>query len=174
MEVTLEAGVSIDLATRDDIAQHHRWLQDRLGKPWAEYKVLSGFVAKPAGAGNPVLIDLGGPPAGLVYALQWVSVFPDVPGQGAISNVFATLYAGAFSLLGAVPNTRPDDVVMPGMVVPTAGGQSVPDAVFCRAGQKVFVTLTGSSINGSGTANQWNANVGVLVKRDEPSSYWPG
>ena len=159
-EVTVAAGIEIDLASREDLERHHDWLRQRLGdRREAKYRVLSGSVA-PGTA--PLLLRVGAsPPAGLLYVVQWVAIFGDDDTKAAITNVGASLRIGVprspASAVGGV------ETIIPGLAVPSVA--NVPDAVFCAPGQQIYVVIGGTA-SGSGSTNDWNANVGVLVVED--------
>lgn len=161
MEVTLSGGIEIDVATRDDIEQHHDWLKGRLGQRRAEYKELPGGVA--TNSNNPLLIDFGQPPAGRLWAAQWLAIFADDPFGSAIANVTACLFVGVPRYTGAGLSYSINDARMPALAVPAS--QNVPDSVLARGGQHIFVVLKGSGL-AAGTTVGYNANLGVLVAED--------
>lgn len=165
MEITLEAGVTVDLATKGDLEQHHRWLQERFRAREAVYRVLTQSV--PAGA-NTLLLDFGAPPAGMLYAVQWVAVMADQPFGAAIANVTAAAFVGnANRPVTSSMQANTNDLVVPGIAVPST--TNVPDLTICRGGQHIYVLVSGSGLV-AGTTVGYNANCGVLQAKDEPGT----
>lgn len=161
MELTVDAGVVIDLATKEDVAQHHKFLEDLLNRRRAGYRTL--MAAVPVGSG-PLVMDLGSPPAGKLYAVQWASVFPDVGSIGAaIASVVGILCVGYPS---KVP--PPGDIANPGFSIPS-GQLNVPDVTVVHGGQRLYIVLQGTGL-AAGTTVGYNANAGVLIGDDDPKT----
>ena len=167
-ELTVDAGVTIDLASRDDFERHHQWMKDRLGEVRkAYYRVLSAnlplaLITNP----GPAFIDVGQPPAGHLYSIQWACVFGDTPfAITAISNVFGALCIGVPGGSRAVGTFPITDVVSPSVAVPSL--IQVPDQVICHGGQHIYLMLQGTGLT-AGVTQGYNLNVGVLSATDEP------
>lgn len=167
MEVTLEGGVHVDIATRDDVEEIHR--RHRPKPHRAGYRALSNGAQ--AGTG-PLLIDFGEPPAGKLYVAQWLTIFPDTPFLGAsnatVANVSAALFAGiprGQSGAGLVYSIG--DVIQGGLLVPS--NTNLPDDAIAHGGQHLYVVLAGSGL-AAGTSVGYNANCGVLIADDDPET----
>jgi hypothetical protein len=165
-------GLELDLGKtflefKAGVEHHHQWLHERLKPRRATYRRISNSVAAAAG---PLLIDLGGPPAGHIYAPQWVAIFADTP-FGAVAAggaVSAALFIGqSRGSSGANVAYSTDDVVAPGLLVPSI--LSVPDDVICLGGQHIFVVLSGTGLV-AGTTNGYNVNCGLLQADDTPET----
>lgn len=159
----MEASLSLDIAaTRDELERHHRWLQDRLKPRRASYRVLTGSAPIVDAVSGLLLIDLGGPPAGLLWALQWIAVFPD-PTATSTGGTTAVLCVGIPTQRGVL---NVGDVVIPQIVVP--GQSNLPDSVLARGGQHAYAVLSGAL--STDTIANFFCNVGALVGDDAPET----
>jgi len=169
MEVTLAGGVVVDVATRDDLAAHHRMLAELAGKrEEGDYVPLFGSSTAPAGIGSgPLVIPLSprSPAAGRVWALQYLAIFTGDGAGAIIANLNATVLIGRSPIGpgGAHPapaaiTIDPQEVVLPGLSVPTAGGIIVPGKLLVRASEQVYAVLRGSGLV-VGTVYQLAASV---------------
>lgn len=169
MELTIEGGVTVDVATKQDIDQHHRWLEERFNRRRADYRMLTGNIPAALLSNTTVALiaDFGFPPAGHLYAAQWLAVFPDSPFGAAIANVTAALCIGVPSGHQGSTIYSLADVVLPGLSVPS--GTNIPDSAIATAGQHLYVIASGSGLTG-GTSSGYNANLGVLIAEDSPQT----
>lgn len=167
-EITVAGGMVIDVATKDDLAAHHRMLADLTGgRQEGDYVPLFGSSTAPAGIGTgPLVIPLSprSPAAGKVWALQYLAIFTIIAGP-VIANLNAALLigqspigpGGAHPAPGAI-RLDPQEVVLPGLAVPTAGGVIIPGKVLIRAAEQVYCVLQGAGLV-VGTVYQATASV---------------
>lgn len=167
-EITVAGGVVVDVATKDDLAAHHRMLADLTGrKQEGDYVPLFGSSTAPAGIGSgPLVIPLvpRSPAEGLKWALQYLAIFTVVAGP-VIANLNAALMIGRSPVGpgGAHPapasiTLDPQQVVLPGLSVPTAGGVIIPGKVIIRPAEQLYCVLQGAGLV-VGTVYQATASV---------------
>lgn len=171
-ELTVDAGITVDLASKEDIQRHHDWLKKRLGVRRADYRVLTDSVAAAQlSTTNTVLLaNFGSPPAGHIYAAQWLSIFPDSPFGAAIANVTAAFGVGPVQGGRSNIHFSLADIILPSISVPSF--TNIPDAVLAVGGQQLYVLISGSGVTG-GTVTGYNANLGVLIGDDsEETRAW--
>lgn len=156
-ELTVEASFLADLATKDDLAKHHKWLEDRLSGPKALSDVDDGSTAV---ATLPVLITFPRRPvAGRLWSINWCSVFLD--GQVApVNNLFADLCIGTPRLAPGL-----SDVVAPGIAVP---GYADLRHRIAKSGQQIYLIVYGSGTI-SNSVNI-NATMGFFDWEDTPQT----
>lgn len=149
-ELTVDASVAIDLASKEDIEQHHRWLEARLARPKALTDSQNSSVLL---ATLPILLVFPNRPAsGRLWNINWVSVFLDsvVP---PVASVAAEL------CIGGVATTTPN------LGAPVASGLTVPGYAdlrhrIARANQLIYLVIGGSG-SITGTVNV-NATIGYF------------
>ena len=169
-EITAAGGVVIDVATKDDLDRHHKAIESMVkgSRQEGDYIPLFGSSTAPAGIGSgPLVIPFSprSPAAGKVWAVQYLAIFT---GDGA-GPVIATLNASV--LIGRSPvgpggahpapgglNIDPQEVCLPGLSVPTAGGIIVPGKLLCRASEQIYCVLRGAGLV-VGTVYQATASV---------------
>jgi hypothetical protein len=167
VEIAVAGGAVIDLASTQDLRQHHDRIVDALKRgPFAHFQRLAG--SEESGAG-PLLIDLGTPPSGMIWLPQWVNVFGADAFMGAsnasIANVSAAVFAGSLPLEAALkigpPVTGPawSDVIVPGILVPSSF--SMPDKSPVFPNEHLYVLFGGSGLAAGSTGQYW-ATAGVL------------
>jgi hypothetical protein len=170
MEVQLEAGVSIDLATRADLAAAHERLAGQLpGLVEADYEIKPAYAVTGTPT-KPLLLDFGAPPAGLLWLVEFVSVWGvDPTGNGsvaAIANVSGALFVGRILVPDAIATptiqAEHDRVAVPAFAVPSAF--EPPGRVFVRYPDRLYALLSGSGL--AAGASVYHATAGVLKATD--------
>ena len=180
MELTVDASVALDLASKEDLAAHHQRLEKLfpdIPRGWYVRAVATAVV--PTGglvSGNLVAGFVPRPPIGKMWFLQWLAV---VQGQAVASAVVANAFAslmvgrspvgpGAQSQSGTGPVADPGEMVLPGLAVPS--NASVPDKTVVRWGEEAYLLIAGSGVGAAGTT--YNAVLGVLEVPDVESAYF--
>jgi len=172
-EITVAGGLVVDVATKEDLAAHHRMLADLTGRRQeADYVPLFGSSVAPAGIGSgPLVIPISprSPVAGRVWALQFLSIFTVIAGP-VIASLNAALLIGQSPIGpgGAHPapagiTLDPKQVVVPGLAVPTSGGVIIPGKVLCRSGEQVYCVLQGAGLV---VGTVYNATLAALESVD--------
>lgn len=173
------AQALVDMAGAIDT--HHRWIETRLAPPKGKVIEINGTVATAAGFSGSGPIALGftpeGPPDGLRWYMQWLNVWVGTsPTGAAVANLLAALMVGRSPIGPGAPVstiTVPvsvTDVRMTSIVVPTAGGLSVPDKNIVRPQQQAYLLLGGSGLAAS---TVYNATLGLIVCDDtDESAFW--
>lgn len=149
-EILLAGGVTIDVATRDDLEAHHRRLAAYLERPHARY-VRPHNGGPPRAANLPFAIGLGRPPMGMMWLIQWVLLMGDDPTSAtAIANVRAAVIVGArptdASMSGGAALVGLDyaNVVINGLAVPTPGPVTVPDKNVVHSQEELYAVIGGT------------------------------
>lgn len=151
MELTLAGGVVVDVATRDDVAEHHKRLEKLLdaARPRGQYVPVSGVGAARTA---PVVADCGRPPQGRVWMPQWALA----QGNDAfttVSNVTWALFAGPVPSGGGLANGPPVAGINgrplltgtnAGIAVPSV--QSVPDKSVVFQQENLYAVFAGSGL----------------------------
>jgi len=175
MEVTVAADVMVDLASKDDLRQHHEKLEKLLREPRQRIHRLRAGASSKA---TPIVLDFGVPPMGMFWLPQWCLVW----GNDAftnVSNVSWVLFAGPLPSGGALavgpPVTGLDqaDPILTGgnsgISVPSA--QNIPDKTIVWSRDHLFVVLSGSGLVAGASA--YHACCGVEERPDtEEARTW--
>lgn len=164
-------GAVVDIASSEDMAEHHRRLERLLEgkKSKARLERLRGGKAATA---TPVVVDLGKPPMGMV----WIPQFATAWGNDAftsVSNVAWVLFVGPLpsgsTPLGVGPPVAGLDQGDPvltggnsGISVPSS--QSIPDQVIVYPEDNLYAVFAGSGLVAG--ANSYKLLVGVIVLPD--------
>lgn len=152
-EVLLAGGVTIDVATKKDVAAHHDRLAALLERPHARFHRYSGG-GPPRATNLPTVIrlDTPKPPAGWMWLLQWVAITGDDPTvSAAIANVRAALFVGARPNDAAIPNPPASGLdyagcILPGISVPTPNAITIPDKNVVYTEEEVYAVLAGTGL----------------------------
>lgn len=160
-EVTLEASVAVDVASKEDIDKHHAWLKDRLGEKFGvEDRVIGN--ATPAGSyASPTLVRIPNStvPSGKLYVANWMAFFVDgfitVP-----TGIVATLCVGRPSIPFSTAALPSFDVVAPFQAM----GYTSLRKVMARANQEFYVILSGTGTLTNAT--NLMVNIGVDIWPD--------
>src|SRR5215467_4114305 len=130
MEIALEGGVTLDVATRDDLAKHHESLRERIEArvPRGKYYMVQGSGATTSGfsGSGPIAISFTpqSPPAGRLWFVQWVAVWVGSnPATTAVANLFASLAVGRCPTGPGAPIAA---AIVPNVADPVVPGQAVP------------------------------------------------
>lgn len=175
-EITIAGGAVIDVATRSDLDQHHDKLS-RLFPPPAvvEFEIKpTGQPSSPNGVATtrPLVLDFGGPPAGNLWLIEWITVIGNDALNGGVTTAIANVVAAVF--IG--PPVKPDALVpssilsdnsrlvVPAFAVPST--QQLPDKAFVRGQDHLYVLVGGSGVV-AGSAF-YRATAGVLKAADRP------
>lgn len=172
-EVTLAGGLAIDLATREDLEEHHELLRRLIAPP----DLIQRFTRLP-GAGKstagPVLVNLGQPPSGLIWLPQWAIFTGNDEFGAAVANVTAALYMGGGRPPGSVSGNAPtlgtafSDCIIPAAPVPSV--QNIPDKMVCYPTEALYAIFNGTGLV-AGAAN-YHVVVGVIeATHDEAGRY---
>lgn len=180
MELAVGGSVMVDLATKDDLAEHHRRLKDLFPeKPRGRYYSIYGAGATTAAfAGSgPIAVSVNPPfpPAGRLWFVQWVAVFRNgLPAEPTIANLNSAIMVGrapigpggpiAAAISGAVSDA---DVVVPGLAVPS--NYNVPDKTVVKSETGIYVVLSGAGLAASTT---YVISAGVIDVPDNEEVYF--
>lgn len=178
MELAVAADVAIDLATKDDLHQHHQNIRKMFEKPGARYYPVSASTTTTAAfsGSGPIALTFTpqSPPPGRQWELQWIAVF--VGGllfAVSTANLFAALCIGQAPTGGGAASGRAvpinmSDVVLPGQNIPI--GITLPDKMIVRSQTELYVLIGGSGLAAS---TVYNANVGVLdIPDTDEALFW--
>lgn len=129
--------------TMDD---QQKALERYLGKPRAADRQLFGVVA---GSGTRVVIDLGGPPGGMIWSLQQVNVCTTDPFTTG-TNVTAAIFCG-----GVPSGTAGGMAVDMGSLVaaglaPPANYQAGGKSIVARDKKHIYVVFNGTGVSSFG------------------------
>lgn len=150
----------IDVATRDDLEEHHARLRSMFPKtPLVEYdRRREGGTGPVSG---PLIIDLGMPPMNIMWSVQWVAVAPADPTSAAIPNLTGALFIGPWSQ-SRKSSAEPGDLVVGNLGVP--GNANVPDLAIVRGGDHLYASFAGTAL----PAQQLVVIAGVLKVPNSP------
>lgn len=179
-ELEVDAGpVELDLAARiDTLGSNIRRELEALKKPHGRYQMVYGAAAVPAGgiaAGGLALVaNPDGPPPGLIWLVQWVSIFPTATPFAAVANLNAIVCVGRAPAGsgGAAPGSiavNGSDIVVPGQPVPAA--INVPDKTVVLPQEQLYVVLNGGGLGAAGTQYMFTAAV-ISAKQSEEVYFW--
>lgn len=171
MEVTLAGGAVVDIASREDVAEHHRRLEQLLEGKKSKARLERLRTGKAATA-TPVVLDLGRPPMGLVWLPQYATAWGN-DAFTSVSNVAWVLFAGplpsgnpALAVGPPVAGLDQGDPILTGgnsgISVPST--QSVPDQVVVYPQDNLYAVFAGSGLVAG--ANSYKILVGVIVLPD--------
>lgn len=178
MELTVAADVMVDLATKDDLHQHHEKLRKLLDKPRGRYYIISGATSNTAAQPGPIAVSFTpqSPPAGRLWFVQWVAVWQANTQAGllagTIANLFAAVCIGNCPVGPGGPNARAvnvnaGDIAVPGNLVPA--GINIPDKTLVKSQQELYVLIGGSGL----TSTNYNCTAGVIDVEDVPEAlFW--
>lgn len=167
-EILLSGGVTVDIATKEDVEAHARRLERLLGRPHARFTKLAGSVES---AGKPLIVDLGRPPQGMMWEIQWLLVTGVDPFGAAIANVTAAAFVGAVPLLASLaigpPVTGLDyaSAILTSLVVPSTN--AVPDKSVVYTNESLYVIFTGTGLVAGGARYRVVAGVIELEQRPD-------
>jgi hypothetical protein len=178
MEVVLAGGAMIDLATREDVQEHHERLRRYLEKPKGRYYRVSGSGATTAGfsGSGPIAVSFTpqSPPDGFWWLVQWFSCWVGTSiAAGAVANLNAALMVGQCPTGPGAPVARAivpslSDVAIPGLAVPS--GTNVPDKTVITGQDQLYALLAGSALAASTT---YNLLAGVVeVPAEGETLFW--
>lgn len=166
VELTIAGGGVIDLASREDVEEHHRRLAELLAKPTAHGQRVSGFANTGAG---PLVIDLGTPPMGMLWLPQYLTAGGADVHLGAgnifIANVSAAAFAGRLvraQELALGPPVTGEDIagcINAGFQIPQT--IQLPDRAAVYGNEHLYVVLAGSGL-AAGSATVYRASAFVI------------
>lgn len=178
-DLELELGpVDIDLAAKIDLLGND--LKDKIealerAKPRARYQTVYGAGTIPAGGitsgGASLAVD--NPPAGRLWLVQWVAVFPAAAPFTPVANLNAIICVGTppVGAGGQMPSAirlNPADMVIPAQAVPSS--VDVPSKVAVDSQQSLYAILAGTGLGAAGTVYMLCA--GVLDVPDKEEVYF--
>lgn len=169
MDVTLATGLTVDLTTKQDFEGHTRRLEKLLDRPHARFTKVNGSVES---AGVPLIVDLGRPPQGMMWEVQWLIVTGVDPFGAAIGNVTAAAFAGAVpnrtGLAIGPPVTGIDygSAILTSLAVPSTN--AVPDKSVVYSTENLYVIFTGTGLVAGGA--RYRAIAGVLELEARPDA----
>lgn len=169
-------ALDFGLASRRDLQRYHAGLAELLEPPRGVYRRIMATGTTSAGfsGSGPTAITFtpGSPPAGRIWAIQWLAVWVGLtPAGPAVANLNAALMVGSARVGGGqqqAPNAvlvNLDDVVVPGLAVPSA--VSVPDASIVNSQEILYLLLAGSGLAAS---TMYCARAGLLDLPDIPEA----
>lgn len=125
VEVTLAGGLMVDLATRGDIEDHHRWLQDFLArtvKSEPTFIPLEGQYQAAAAATTWGFMNLGGPQsADHIWIINRYSVTAaDPTSVVAGAQVVSLISTGRRYVDGSSFPNPPPYIIEPGAIIPNS------------------------------------------------------
>lgn len=170
-EVLLDAGITLDIATKDDIAAHHARLEGLLSRPHARYYTNPGSAESGAGT-KPLIIDLGMPPGGLMWYLQWLAITGVDPFGAVIANVTAAAFKGAVPLTSALSLGPPvvgldfASVIQTSMTVPST--TAMPDKSIIYSNEHLYVIFAGTGLVAGGA--RYRCVAGLLELEQRPDA----
>lgn len=162
----------IDIATKEDVVDHHRRLEKLLSRPQAQGRLLAAGTV----SGNPVTnapyLSLQKPPAGSLWIVQWVRTQQNDPGTAA-ANVNMVGYLGSGALGKQVPvsagGTGGEDAnaFTAPLAVPSLTG--MPDKIVVYPTQELYFLVIGTAGN-IGAGVNYKVTVGVLQVVNSPEA----
>lgn len=177
MEITLAGGVSVDLATSEDLERHQRRIAELVNpERKGHYRRIDGSAASRAA---PVLVDLGRPPMGMWWFVQWVLLTGDSPIGATVANVTAGVFAGGLPSPAALAVGPPatgfavQDCILSGgnsgLGIPTV--TTVPDKSVVFETENLYAIFTGSGLAAGAAFYRATAGVIEVPARNE-TLFW--
>lgn len=171
MEVRLEGGVVVDLATRSDHERATGRLASLLERPHSKFERIAA--GKAPRAGNLIFaLSLGKPSTGTLWKVQWIVLTGDDPtAAAAIANVRAALFAGSCPPDSQLPvaGTAGLDTagcMLTGLAVPSTTAVAEMSVVYSN--EELYVIFAGTGTVAG--AASYHATVGVLVLPQTPGA----
>lgn len=154
-----------------------RELDAREKQPRGRYLTLFGSCQIPAGGppagGAPMATNPASPPAGRLWLVQWVAIFPTLAPFVTVVNLNAIICVGRSPVgpggaMPAVVQVNPADIVVPAQPVPAS--VNVPDKTIVSSRHSLYVVLFGAGLGAAGTNYMFTA--GVLDTEDKEEVYF--
>jgi hypothetical protein len=164
-EVLLQGGITIDVATKQDIEAHHRRLEAILERPHARFFRANGGRA-PLASNATFAMSLGKVTSGMMWLVQWIVVTGDDPTvSAAIANVRAALFAGSmrpdtqYKIVGTTLDGADfGNMLQSGIAVPST--VTIPDKSVVYTGEELYLLFAGSGL--SAGAGFYHATAGII------------